>query len=55
MKTAMFVTMTGLIVAAFGVGGVENSITNGELVQATIVAAVGLAVMWAGTTMVRNA
>jgi hypothetical protein len=55
MKSAMFVFITGLLVTFGAVGGVENSVTNSELLTAVIVAAVGLAVMYAGTLMIRRA
>lgn len=39
----------GLVITAAGVGGVENSVTNPELVLATLVALCGLAIMGSGT------
>lgn len=51
----MFVFVVGMIVTMFAVGGVENSITNAELVQSVLVAATGLACMYAGTLMIRRA
>lgn len=52
MKASFFVFIVGFITTAFGVGGVENSITNTELAQATMVAMVGLAIMGCGTQLV---
>ena len=52
--TAMFMFMLGLLITMFGVGGVENSITNTELISALAVSAVGLAIMYVGTLAVRN-
>lgn len=51
----MFVVIVGMIVTMFAVGGVENSITNAELLQAVAVAVTGLACMYAGTLMIRRA
>lgn len=48
-NAAAFVFFTGLITTLFGVGGVENSIENADLLTGIVVAAVGLAVMYAGT------
>lgn len=48
-STAMIMFFTGLIFTMFGVGGIENSITNLELMAGLAVAAVGLAIMYAGT------
>ena len=54
-KQAMFVFVVGLVVTAFGVGGVENSITDTELLQSLAVAAVGLGSMFCATLMLRRA
>ena len=43
-KQAMFVFVVGLILTMFAVGGVENSITNTELLQSLAVAVTGLVV-----------
>jgi hypothetical protein len=51
---AAFVFFTGLIMTMFGVGGVEHSIETADLVTSTIVAAVGLLVMYAGTLGLRT-
>lgn len=53
-KESFFVFIVGLIFTGFGVGGVENSITNGELLTSTLVAIVGLAVMYCGTVALKN-
>lgn len=50
----MFLVMLGLVLTMFGVGGVENSITDSELLAAVAVSALGLGIMWAGTLGVRN-
>lgn len=53
-KSAMFLVFTGLILTAFGVGGVENSITDTELASSLAVSVVGTLIMWAGTLGLRN-
>ena len=52
---AMFVFVVGLLVTMLGTGGVENSITNAELLQAVAVAATGLGCMACGTLMIKRA
>ena len=47
------VFITGLITTAFGVGGVEHSLTNVELLQALAVSLTGLGIMWCATLMMR--
>ncbi len=53
-NTAMILFFLGLILTMFGVGGVENSLTNTELLSAVAVSILGLAIMYAGTLGVRN-
>ena len=53
-NTGMLLIMLGLVLTMFGVGGVENSITDSELLAAVAVSALGLGIMWAGTLGVRN-
>ena len=53
-RSAMFLVFTGLILTAFGVGGVENSITDTELLSSVAVSLVGTLIMWAGTLGLRN-
>ena len=48
MNTQMLLVIVGLIVTAFGVGGVESSITDGELALAVLVSLVGLGIMGTG-------
>jgi|LauGreDrversion4_2_1035121.scaffolds.fasta_scaffold1420624_2 hypothetical protein len=50
---SMFVFIVGLLMAMLGVGGVEGSITNAELITGLVVSGVGLLVMWAGTLGMR--
>jgi len=54
-KQAMFVFVVGLILTMFAVGGVENSITNTELLTSVLVAATGLGCMFCGTVMIKRA
>ena len=53
MTKTFFMFFTGLVTTMFGVGGVENSITNVELLQSLAVSATGLAIMWSSTLMMR--
>ena len=53
-STGFVLIMLGLVMTMFGVGGVENSVTDTELLASVAVAAVGLLIMWAGTLGVRN-
>jgi len=52
-NTAMFLVITGLVLTMFGVGGVENSTTNTELLGALAVSVVGLLIMYCGTLAIR--
>lgn len=53
-NTAFGLFIFGLILTMFGVGGVENSITDMELLSAVAVSALGLGLMYCGTLGVRN-
>jgi hypothetical protein len=53
-NTAFGIFMLGLIVTMFGVGGVENSIADSELLSSLAVSAVGLLLMWVSTLAMRN-
>ena len=53
-NTAFGLFIFGLVLTMFGVGGVENSISNGELLSAVAVSALGLGLMYCGTLGVRN-
>ena len=52
MKTAAFVFFTGLILTFGAVGGIEN---DAPLLDSVIVAAVGLAIMFVGTKLLKRA
>lgn len=54
MSAGFFVFITGLMMTMFGVGGIENSITDPELALGTLVAVVGLLVMWSGTSLIKK-
>ncbi len=53
-NTAFGIFMLGLILTMFGVGGVENSIADVELLSSVAVSAVGLLLMWVATVAMRN-
>jgi hypothetical protein len=53
--TAMGLFMLGLVLTLFGVGGVENSITNTELLTSLAVSVVGMATMYCGVLGLRSA
>ena len=48
-NTAGILFFVGLIVTMFGVGGVENSIADSELLLSVLVSAVGLGIMYCAT------
>jgi len=52
-RSAMFLVITGIITVMFGVGGVENSITNSELLQSLAVSMVGLGIMGCGVLAIQ--
>lgn len=53
-STAMAMAMFGLLLTMFGVGGVENSMTNSELFSSLAVSVVGLGIMYCGTLALRR-
>lgn len=54
-KSAMFVVIVGLVMTMAGVGGIENSVENSQLVTSMLVAITGLLTMYAGVLGLRNA
>ena len=54
-KQGMFVFVVGLLVTLLGTGGVENSISNADLLTSVLVAATGLGCMYCGTLMIKQA
>ena len=53
-RTAMFLVVTGLLLTAFGVGGIEQSLDDQGLLAGVAVSLVGTLIMWAGTLGLRN-
>ena len=53
MKTA-FMMFTGIVVTMLGLGGVEASITNAELLQGVAVSVVGLMIMAVTVLMINR-
>ena len=53
-KAAMFVFITGLLLTFGAVGGVENSVTDSELLSSLAVSVVGLLAMYCGVLGLRN-
>ncbi len=54
MKKTAFLILTGMVVTAFGVGGVEHSITDADLLTSVLVALTGLGIMYCGTIMAQR-
>ena len=50
-KESFFLFIVGLLMTGFGIGGVENSIATSDLLSSTLVALLGLAVMYCGVQM----
>lgn len=54
-STAMFVFITGLLVTFGAVGGIEQSVTDTDLLSSMVIAIVGLAVMYCGMLGLKGA
>ncbi len=54
MNKIFFMFFTGLITTMFGVGGVENSLTDSELLQSIAVSLTGLGILWCATLMMQQ-
>ena len=52
-KTAAILGFLGFLMTAFGVGGVENSITDSELLGSMLVSITGLAIMYCAVTALK--
>ena len=52
-RTAAILGILGFLLTAFGVGGVENSITDGELMGSVLVSITGLAIMYCAVTALK--
>ncbi len=53
-RRVFFFIIMGLLLTLLGVGGVENSLTNLELLQSLAVSGLGLLLMWIATLMIRQ-
>ena len=49
-----FFVMMGLVLTLLGVGGIENSMTNWELLSGLAVSVLGLLFMWIATLMLKQ-
>ncbi len=49
-----FCVIMGILLTMLGVGGVENSVTDLELLQSLAVSGLGLMLMWVATLMMRR-
>ena len=54
-KSAMFVFIVGLLMTFGAVGGIEQSVSNTDLMSSMVVAIVGLLAMYCGMLGLRNA
>ena len=54
MDKALVLFTVGFLMTFGGVGGIENSMTNMELVVGTLVSGVGLLIMWIGTELMKS-
>jgi hypothetical protein len=50
----MYLIVLGLLLTAGGIGGVEHSVTDIELLQSVAVSVTGLLMMWCATLGLRN-
>jgi hypothetical protein len=54
-NSAMFLIISGLIITMGGLGGIETSINDEQMLSSGIFAILGLLTMYAGTLGLRNA
>jgi hypothetical protein len=54
-NSAVFLIISGLIITLGGVGGIENSINDEQMLSSAIFAILGLLTMYAGLLGIRNA
>jgi hypothetical protein len=52
-KTAGILAFLGFLMTAFGVGGIEQSITDSELFGAMVVSVTGLAIMYCAVSALK--
>lgn len=55
MKSGMFLFVTGLLLTLGGVGGIEHSITDSEMISGAIASALGLGIMYCGVLWLQRA
>jgi arginine exporter protein ArgO len=53
-RSVFFLIIMGILLTMLGVGGVENSITNMELLQSIAVSGLGLLLMWVATLAIKT-
>ncbi len=53
-KSIALLVFMGIILTAGGVGGIEHSATDTELLQSTAVSVLGLLLMWVSTLALRQ-
>jgi hypothetical protein len=54
-KQAMFVFITGLLVTFGAVGGIEQSVTDSDMLSSMVIAIVGLLTMYCGMLGIKGA
>ncbi len=52
---AFFFVAMGLVLTLLGVGGIEHSVTDTELLQSLAVSGLGLLFMWIATVILKQA
>jgi uncharacterized membrane protein YgdD (TMEM256/DUF423 family) len=52
-NTAAILAFLGFLLTAFGVGGIEQSISDGELMASVLVSITGLAIMYCGVAALK--
>ena len=53
-KSGMFCFVTGLVLTAFGVGGIEQSLDNDGLLAGALFSTLGLMIMYCGVMMINE-
>lgn len=53
-RSAMFLVVVGLVLALGGAGGIEESVSNADLLGSAVLALTGALIMWCGTLGLRN-
>ena len=54
-KASMFVFITGLLVTFGAVGGIEQSVTDSDMLSSMVIAIVGLLTMYCGMLGIKGA